>query len=490
VIKDEVTLVFPHQLFRESPALDIGRETILIEEFLFFKQYNFHKQKIKYHRATMKFYETFLRNTGFNVTYIQSQDALSDIRKWIDSQTGLRKIYLADPTDDWLIRRIQESSQKKGIEVIVYESPLFINSSSYLCAYFEGKKRLNQTQFYIDQRQKYKILLDKSGQPLGGKWTFDTENRKPFPKKSKPPSIVFLQSNKFDEEASEYVIRYFGGNFGEASCKYPSTYEEATQWLDRFLEDRFNHFGDYEDAIVGNEAFLHHSVLTPMLNIGLLHPRDVIESAIKYAEAHNIPINNTEGFVRQILGWREFIRAIYILKGREQRIRNFWRFHRKIDSTFYTAQTSIVPVDTVIRRIEKYAYAHHIERLMILGNFMLLSEIRPKDVYRWFMEVFIDAYDWVMVPNIYGMSQFADGGLMSTKPYISGSNYVLKMSDFSKGEWCSLWDSLFWRFMDEHRSFFKSNPRLNMLISTYDKWPQDKKEGVHYLAQKWLNRQM
>ena len=253
-----------------------------------------------------------------------------------------------------------------------------------------------------------------------------------------------------------------------------------------FLEERMEEFGDYEDAIVHKEMLLNHSLLTPMLNVGLLTPEQIIRQTLDYNLAHGVRINSTEGFVRQIIGWREFIRGVYVTKGREERTRNYWGFTRKIPKSFYNGTTGIVPVDETIKKVLQTGYCHHIERLMVLGNFMLLCEFDPDDVYQWFMEFFIDAYDWVMVPNVYGMSQFADGGLMSTKPYISSSNYLMKMSDYPKGEWQEIWDALFWRFMDLHRSFFLRNNRLKMLVNNYDKWDNSKQRALHQKAEDFL----
>jgi deoxyribodipyrimidine photolyase-related protein len=248
-----------------------------------------------------------------------------------------------------------------------------------------------------------------------------------------------------------------------------------------------NEFGIYEDAILENEILINHSLLSAVLNVGLLTPDFIVAEALKYCEENNIPINSTEGFIRQIIGWREFIRGVYLAKGTEERTKNFWGFKRKIPKSFYDGTTGITPIDITIKKLLKTGYCHHIERLMVLGNFMLLCEFDPDEVYRWFMEFFIDAYDWVMVPNIYGMSQFADGGLMSTKPYVGGSNYLMKMSDYKKGDWQETWDALFWRFLDVHREVFLKNPRLGMLVKTYDKWPDEKKQALldkadHFLA--------
>ena len=217
-----------------------------------------------------------------------------------------------------------------------------------------------------------------------------------------------------------------------------------------------------------------------------MNPKLIMEKSVKFYNDNDIRLNSCEGFIRQVIGWREFIRGVYIAKGSEERTKNFWGFKRKIPKSFYDGTTGIEPLDDTIKKINNSAYANHIERLMIIGNFMLLCEFDPDDVYKWFMELFIDSYDWVMVPNVYGMSQFADGGLMSTKPYISGSSYVLKMSNYKKGEWCPIWDSLFWNFINNQRDFFITNPRMRMLVSTYDKMNPEKKETINVTSNNFL----
>ena len=224
-----------------------------------------------------------------------------------------------------------------------------------------------------------------------------------------------------------------------------------------------------------------------MINTGLLTPGFVVDRILQFAEKNDIGINNTEGIIRQLIGWREFIRGVYEVKGSEERTRNFWGFERKIPAAFYEGTTGIPPIDSTIAKVLKSGYNHHIERLMVLGNFMLLCEFDPDEVYRWFMEMYIDAYDWVMVPNVYGMSQFADGGIMSTKPYISGSNYLMKMGDFKKGEWQQIWDGLFWRFMHIHRDFFLSNPRLGMLVRTFDILSAEQRQAHLERAEAYLS---
>jgi deoxyribodipyrimidine photolyase-related protein len=482
------TLIFPHQLFEDNPAILPAAKVYLTEESLFFKQYNFHRQKLKYHRATMKFYESFLHRKGLNVEYIKSGNELSDVRKLIPYliENNFTEIHFCDVVDNWLEKRIKSFAEK--VKLIEHETPMFLNSKDELNAYFKTKKHYFQTDFYTQQRKKRQILLDTDFKPVGGKWTFDTENRLKYPKDKTPPKVEFPPENEFAKAATKYIKTNFNNNYGNLESKfgYPVTYAESRQWLNQFLENRFREFGEYEDAIVTNEKILHHSLLTPMMNVGLLTPLEIIETTLKFAAAKQIPLNSLEGFIRQIIGWREFIRGVYEVAGTRERTMNFWRFSRKIPASFWNATTGLAPLDMTIKKILETGYCHHIERLMVLGNFMLLCEFSPDEVYRWFMELFIDAYDWVMVTNVYGMSQFADGGLMATKPYISGSNYLAKMSDFPKGDWQPIWDGLFWRFMDTHRNFFLKNPRLGMLVRTFDKMAPEKRFSHIERAENYL----
>ena len=473
-------ILFPHQLFEQNSLVSKCDTIYLVEEWLFFKQFNFHKQKIAFHRSSMKFYESYLQSKKIKVVYVDASNELADVRNLIPylKTVGIEGFEYIDTTDYWLEQRISRGCKLHNIEARVNRSPLFLNSSAEITTYFSDKKRLFQTDFYKYQRQSRNILLEPDGKPIGGKWTYDEENRLKYPKGKTPPEVEFLKPNSHYAEAVAYTQKHFPENYGilNANFIYPTTFSESKNWLQDFFKMRFSEFGAYEDAIVLNQNILHHSVLTPMLNVGLLTPRYVIDEALAYASNHEIPLNSLEGFIRQIIGWREFIRAVYELKGSEERTKNYWGFTRKIPPSFWNGTTGIEPIDGTIKKVLETGYCHHIERLMVLGNFMLLCEFDPDEVYRWFMELFIDAYDWVMVPNVYGMSQFADGGLMATKPYISGSNYLMKMSDYKKGDWQPVWDGLFWRFMHTHRDFFLQNPRLGMLVSSFDKMPEEKQK--------------
>lgn len=481
-------ILFPHQLFSDHALLADADEIILVEEYLFIRQYAFHKQKLILHRASMQYYKELLTEKYANVRYVDALSPEADIRNLIDkiAADGIKELHYYDVCDDWLEKRILSSAKRNHIALTKFSTPLFLNTLEDLKEYFEGRDRYFQTDFYIQQRKKRKLLVDFNNKPLHGKWSFDADNRKKYPKDQKPPVVQLPVKNAFQMDAERYVEEHFSTNPGSITAEivYPCTHEQSELWMQQFFESRFHEFGVYEDAIVDSASFLHHSVLTPMLNIGLLLPGQVVSAAIAYSEENNVPFNSLEGFVRQIVGWREFIRGVYVYSGTRERTRNFWNFKQPVSKSFYSASTGVEPVDHTIQKVLATGYCHHIERLMILGNFMLLEEFHPNSVYQWFMEMFIDAYDWVMVPNIYGMSQFADGGLMATKPYISGSSYILKMSNYQKGSWCKLWDALFWSFMDRHRSFFLSNPRLGMLIGTYDKMSPEKKEELRMILDK------
>lgn len=474
-------ILLPNQLFRSAIESEFT-EFYLLEEPLFFTQFHFHPIKLAYHRATMKVFESELVARGKKVYYVEARNPLADSQNLIRqlAENGMNEIHLFDVVDDWLERRIGREASAAGMNIHWHHSPQFLESKKEVLDYSAGKRRLFHADFYKKQRLKHHVLTDQAGQPIGGQWSFDEENRKRYPKGIKPPSIPKLATSLAWEEAVNYVKKNFENPYELplGDFRYPIDRTEALEWLDDFLVNRFHDFGPFEDAIVKGETFLNHSVLTPMLNVGLLTPGEVINRTLRFAEQHNVPMNSLEGFIRQIMGWREYIRMVYEWKGRLERTRNYWGFKGKIPRAFWMGTTGIDPVDDTIRKVRQTGYCHHIERLMIIGNYMLLNEFDPDEVYRWFMELFIDAYDWVMVPNVYGMSQFADGGLMATKPYISGSNYVLKMSNHTKGPWQETWDVLFWRFVDRHRSFFQGNPRLNMMVRTLDKMSTEKLERI------------
>ena len=242
----------------------------------------------------------------------------------------------------------------------------------------------------------------------------------------------------------------------------------------------------YEDALLEGKNFLFHSCLSLLLNIGLITPDEIVEKALEVYEKHQLPLNSVEGFLRQIIGWREFIRGIYQEKGDFQTKSNFFKHSRSLASSWYQGTTGILPLDDSINKAIRDGYNHHIPRLMVISNIMNLCEINPKYIYNWFMEMYIDSSDWVMVPNVFGMATYSDGGLMSTKPYTCGSNYILKMSNYKRGDWCDTLDGLYWRFIEKHIDFYKSNPRLSFIHKTLEKMSSERKLHIFEKAKLFI----
>lgn len=473
------SIIFPNQLFEKIP-FPCDQKIFLVEEESFFNKFKFHKKKLILHRASMKFYFDFLVKNGFNVQYIDfNQSWIKILRK-----DGIKKLYVIDVVDFSL----KEKILKNNFDVIWISSPSFLTSQIDFDNFFESKNHFSQTSFYINQRKNFGILLYSKNKPIGDKWTYDKENRENLHDDIIIPKLPKYK-NKYIDDAKIYVKNNFSKNPGSLDdFIYPVTHNDVKNWFEDFLYNRLEFFGKYEDAICENDSFLFHSILSFALNIGLITPDYVLNKALEFALNKNIPINSLEGFIRQILGWREFIKGIYTLKGKEQFEQNFFNHQNRIFDGFYNANIGLLPVDNVIKKVINTAFANHIERLMILGNFCLLTEIHPKEVYRWFMEMFIDAYDWVMVPNIFGMSQFADGGLIVTKPYLCSSNYILKMSDFKFGEWSNIFDALYWRFIWKNQKFFMQNPRLKIMAVYLNNLSKEKLENHINIAYNFLNR--
>jgi deoxyribodipyrimidine photolyase-related protein len=481
-------LFFPHQLvlprWEEEVPSNSGSKgkakakprAWLVEEFLFFRHYAFHRQKLIYQRACMLAFADELAAQGWEVCYVDSTLPWSDIRDLIPharSSHGITQFRCYEPSDYWLRLRLLAASEQTGIKVEFLDNPLFMDRPMDATSWFTGRKRFLQADYYRKQRQARGILTDPlTGEPAGGQWSFDADNRKSYPARSSPPPPPTAKPDHYWTDAQEFTNKHYPHAPGQAvgDWTWPVTRTAAKAWLQVFLKERFAGFGPYEDALDTRFSLLHHSGLSPMLNNGLLSPRVVLEQCLEHARNQEIPLASLEGFVRQLLGWREFVHGVYLHAGNRQRRSNFWGHTKPMPPGFYTAQTGIAPVDHVLRKMLENAYNHHIERLMVLSNFMLLCEIHPNAVYRWFMEMYIDAYDWVMVPNVYGMGQFADGGLLSTKPYLSSSNYLLKMSNFSPDPaWTQVWDALYWRFVSKNAAWMLRNPRSAMMVRLWEK---------------------
>jgi deoxyribodipyrimidine photolyase-related protein len=483
----KIALVFPNQLFADGPVLSGAGAVFLLEHPRFFSQFNFHKQKLLFHRASMKAYAARLSRKHVKVHYIEHAKLreAGGLAQLVEKKR-VTEIAVTDACDFSLRDELQETARQLGAELTVAASPQFLCDAPSLETFFRGRKHLSMASFYRQQRKRLGVLVE-DGKPAGSKWSFDADNRRRLPADISIPVLPEVPRRRRVAEACRYVLKHFPDHPGSVDdFFYPVTHADAKRWLRDFLEQRLAQFGPYEDAICRQEGFLFHSLLSPLINAGLLTPSEVVEQTLNYSREHDVPLNSLEGFLRQVIGWREFMRAVYLLIGNKERTANFWGCQNELPAAFYQANTGIEPVDTVIKRVHRTAFAHHIERLMILGNFFLLCEIRPDEVYRWFMELFIDAYDWVMVPNVYGMSQYADGGRITTKPYISSSNYVRKMSDFPNGSWCDVWDALFWRFIHKHKKVFAGNPRMRVMAVQVERMDSEKLDKHLSLAQRYL----
>ncbi len=491
-----IALIFPHQLYQQHPALKQKPDlVVLIEDSLFFSDphhpAHMHKQKLWLHRASMKRYAAELEAQGHQVRYLDYDEKQPLLGAQLSKLGKAKKSFISlEPSDFLLEKRLRRFCVASVSELTLLPSPGFLNTQLENQEYRAGKKRWFMADYYKFQRRRLDVLME-DGEPRGGQWSFDDENRKKLPKKllGTIPSLLKLPRDAIDEEAREYVLQRFAKNPGSlAELYYPSSTKAARKWLKLFLQQRFEQFGAYEDAIVEGESWLWHSVLSPALNSGLLTPQEVLKAAVDYEQKHEVPLNSLEGFVRQILGWREFMRATYEDLGVQMRTSNHWQHKRKMPRSFYDGTTGIAPIDDAIRRTLETGYCHHIERLMVLGGFFFLCEIDPKEIYTWFMELFVDSYDWVMVPNVYAMSQHADGGLITTKPYFSGSSYVRKMSHYKKEAWCDVWDGLYWRWIDNHKDELAKNPRWAMMCAAARKMDPEKMQAHHQQAQEFFKQ--
>ena len=489
----ESTFIFPNQLFYPHPAISKKRKIFLIQDPVFFYEredkLKFHKQKILLHLLSLNEYANELKNKGYTVYNISIENLYNRKEyKSIIMKNNITKLHICDVVDSYLFNKINNNCKELSVKIQWYDSPGFLLNQTDVDNEFSNKKSHFMSTFYKKQRKRFNILMDK-GEPKGGKWSYDIENRKKLPNNIEIPTIKkFDYDNRNFDNYKNTIFKNFNDNPGSlSSFNFPINRSQASYALNDFLLNRIEKFGKYEDAISKDETYLFHSILTPYLNIGLITPKDVLAQTLDFSIENNVPLNSLEGFIRQIIGWREFVRGIYCMDGNKQRTKNFWKFNKKLSKSFYEGKTTIDPVDDTIKKVLNHAYSHHIERLMVLGNIMLLLEISPNEVYKWFMEMYIDAYDWVMVPNIYGMSQFADGGLMCTKPYISGSNYIIKMSNYKKNNWSKVWDALFWSFINSHRMFFIKNHRMNMMVKMYDKKDKIQKINYNKIKQQFTN---
>tara|TARA_B100000989_G_scaffold26379_1_gene17050 strand:- start:3811 stop:5139 length:1329 start_codon:yes stop_codon:yes gene_type:complete len=439
----------------------------------------------------MRSYRDELEKNGFKIEYKNSfendfkDNYESKLKKFILTKK-LKSVSFFEIEDKSFEKKILGFLKENQIEFHCHQTPMFLSDRKSFKEYLDKTRRPFMANFYKDQRIKNKILVEDN-KPKFGKWSFDGENRKKIPKNFSPPKqVTFIKSNH-TLDISKFVNENFPEHLGNTEDFWiGTTREDAWACFENFLENKFNFFGDYEDAVYQKDNILFHSALSPFINIGLITPKEIMER-IKEFEG-KIKINSYEGFIRQIIGWREFMRGIYQNYEKKLLESNFFNHEKKMKNSWYDGSTGLEPLDYAIRNALTYGWSHHIERLMILSNIMNLCEIKPNIIFNWFMEMYIDSSEWVMSPNVFGMGLFSDGGIFATKPYICGSSYFLKMMDFKKGDWCNIMDGLYWRFIEKKKEFFLKNPRLSMMVRILDKMDKDRKKMIFEKAETFIQK--
>ena len=488
----EAFIVLGNQLFPLNHIQDFKScHFFMAEDYDLCTYFKFHKHKLIFYLSAMREYKDALIKNKYKCTYCKL-DGQKINHKYEDklelfiNKNKIKKLKIFEIPDSFFRNRIVNFCKKKNIDLEIIQSPMFMSDRALLKEYFEKNKKPFLINFYKLQRINQNILI-KNNLPTGGKWSFDEDNRKKLPKNIQIPPIKLPSENKNIKDVKILIDEKFKKHPGNISgFLIPTNREAALNWLQSFFKDRFKNFGDYEDALTTESNLVFHSLLSPLLNIGLLVPSEVIQEALKYHKKNKIPLNSFEGFIRQILGWREFIKGTYDKYENQMVKGNFWNHKRKLTSSWYTGTTGIDPLDHFIKEVNACGYTHHIPRLMVISNIMNLAGIHPKEIYSWFMEMFVDSSDWVMVPNVFSMGTFSDGGIFATKPYICGSNYILKMSNFKKGEWCDIVDGLYWSFIERNMSEIKKNYRMSMMANAYKKISEERKKTIFTKANKFI----
>ena len=453
-----------------------------------------HKQKILLFLSCMRSHADRLKKNKFKLEYSSIEDKsfkldYTEKLKKIIKAKKIKEISSFEIEDKFFENKINNFLKKEKIKWNIIQTPMFLNSREKFKDYLSKSKKPFMAVFYKETRRDLNILMKKDGNPEGGKWSFDEENRNKLPKNISIPKFPKITETAHTERLKILIDKNFKSHPGNTKDFWFATeYDDVIKLLNFFIKEKSNLFGDYEDAVDQKDNILFHSALSPYINLGLITPEFIIKKILDFHSKNKIRLNSLEGYIRQVIGWREFMRGIYQSYSKEMETRNFFKQNRKMKNSWYEGTTGLPPLDYAIKNAVNYGWSHHIERLMILSNIMNLCEVKPTYVYKWFMEMFVDSSDWVMVPNVYGMGLFSDGGIFATKPYICGSAYFMKMMDFKKGEWCNTMDGLYWRFINRNRAFFLKNPRLSMMVRIFDKMKPDRKKLILAEAEKFIKQ--
>jgi deoxyribodipyrimidine photolyase-related protein len=497
------------QLSADNPALaasDPGDSVVLlIESKARGSCLRYHKKKLVLVYSAMRHFAADLRRAGWQVDYhelINTPDFTAGLKQHL-KHWDPKSILITEPNDWPMTDALQKLRQKISIPIEVLPTNRFLVSREEFRQWARNSERLVMESHYRRLRRKTGYLMTH-GQPIGGAWNFDVKNRQTFSNwiaggshraKRNPESVPDAMTRK----VMELVEAEFSDHPGSVENFWlPVTRSEAVQWLEVFIRERLPEFGSYQDLMVAGERTHFHSVLSPLLNLGLLNPRECVEAAIKSWEEKAAPLNAVEGFVRQIIGWREFINGVYWLRMPEYKNANHFKANRSLPPWCYTGKVEMNCLREVLTQVIESGYNHHIQRLMVLGNFFLLTGINPREVDRWFLEMYVDAYDWVMAANVYGMILFADGGFMATKPYAASGAYINKMSNYCEacrfkpsvktGPTACPYNYLYWNFFATQQENLAKNPRIRLVALSWDRKTTEEKRAIKRDAKIFLEK--
>ncbi len=489
-------IVLGDQLFDpEKAPFEKGDRIFMAEDDGLATHFKYHKHKIILFFSAMRAYAEELKKRGFEVTYLKCEENdfkkpfVEKLKKIVKKNSDIKLIKYYQISDFHFELEVKKAFNELKVHHLELANPQFLTSKEQFSEYLKGSKRPFMNTFYVQQRKRLNILMSKDNKPLFDQWSFDGENRKKYPAKITIPEQSKLPPSSLLEEVKKQVQKKYPDHLGSVEDYWiPYTRSQALKSVDYFINEKLPSFGPFQDAISPDVVFGFHSVISPMMNCGLITPDEVIERLLKKVKVKQDNISSIEGFIRQIIGWREFVKGIYDHYREQMENDNFWNHTRGLKDCWYNGSTGILPFDDSVKRLNRYGYTHHIDRLMVQSNLMLLCEIEPRQVYRWFMELYVDSADWVMAANVYGMGQMSEGGIFATKPYICGSNYLLKMSHYKMDDWCVTLDGLYWRFIEKHKKFFSKNPRLSMMVKTLDKIDKGRRKELSSRAEDFLKK--
>ena len=470
----KLALILGNQLHRDHPALiDKSVDIVLmIESQNICNKLNYHKHKIIFVLSAMRHYAKYAEPKSKKLLYLNLEDTpdFFEALSRVIQENHINSISYMRPANLGTEMSLKNFANKNNLDQQIYPNQLFMTPRQELDGWLDSNPKSNMESFYRWQRRRTEYLMDND-KPVGEKWNYDHENRKPLPKGHEVvDKVIAIKPDTITTRVMSLVDKYFDKNPGKSDNFWlPVTFEQGDKWLDDFVRNRLEFFGKYEDAMDKDEVFLYHSVLSPLLNVGLISTNDCVQKAIDAYNLDKAPLAGVEGFVRQIIGWREYMNGMYT-KMPDFRDMNYFGFNKQLEPWWYETNseehlTLPMPVQKVLKRTHDFGYNHHIERLMVLGNWFLLNSYNPESVYKWFSAMYVDAYEWVMVPNVIGMSQYADGGKVATKPYISGGNYLSKMGRW--GDATSGLDEftrLYWEFLSNNYDKLKTNPRMSLVL--------------------------